>query len=45
MMIRDTKGRLFKTGLKIDYTPKRVRLEKNSTKLDANDMDILACGR
>lgn len=45
MLIRDSKGRLFKTGLKIDYSPKRVRLENNSTKLDANDLDILACGR
>jgi len=43
MMVKDIKGRVFKTGLKIDYTPKRVKLENSS--LDGKDVDILACGK
>lgn len=28
MMAKDSKGRIYKTGLKIDYTPKLIRFNK-----------------
>ena len=40
MMACDTKGRVFKTGLKIDYSPKLVNLDRNFMKKPVQ----LSCG-
>jgi len=40
MMAYDMKGRVFKTGLKIDYTPKLVAFDRDLMKNPAQ----LSCG-
>lgn len=43
MLMRDHKNRLFKTGLKLDYTPKYCRF--NQDLLKNENIDLIACGR
>ena len=42
MMVLDQKNRLFQTGLKIDWSPKHVKL--NRERIDGN-IELLGCGR
>lgn len=43
MLLRDHKNRIFKTGLKLDYTPKLVRFNEELLKND--NVTQIACGR
>lgn len=43
MLLRDHKNRIYKTGLKLDYTPKMVQFKEDL--LPANKVDQMACGR
>ena len=43
MLLRDYKNRIFKTGLKIDYTPKLINF--NSELLPSDKIHLIACGR
>lgn len=43
MMMKDEQGRLWKTGLKLDYNPKVVNLESNSDY--DKEISAFACGR
>ena len=40
MMAKDSKGRVYKTGLKIDYTPKLINFNKERM----HHVKSLACG-
>lgn len=40
MMAKDSKGRIYKTGLKIDYTPKLINFNKQRME----NAKIIACG-
>lgn len=42
MLIRDTEDRIYKTGLKLDYTPKELNFFPEFPKEDVVQM---ACGR
>ncbi len=41
-MILDTDGNVYKTGLKLDYTPKKINLSED---FSSENIDIIACGR
>lgn len=43
MLLRDHNNRIFKTGLKIDYTPKMIKF--NPDLLDISKIKLMACGR
>ncbi len=43
MLVRDSKNRVYKTGMKIDYTPKLCRFSPEL--LEADKIRELACGR
>jgi hypothetical protein len=43
MLLRDHKNRIYKTGLKLDYTPKAIKF--NPELLDSSKIDLIACGR
>ena len=40
MIAKDSKGRVYKTGLKIDYTPKLINFNKERMQ----NARIIACG-
>ena len=42
MLIRDAEDRIYKTGLKIDYTPKAIDLPEEFSK---EDITQITCGR
>lgn len=42
MIIQDSDNNLYKTGLKLDYSPKKVNLSEN---FKADQLEHLACGR
>jgi hypothetical protein len=42
MMLKDTKNQIYKTGLKLDYTPKQMDFFKE---FSSDDITNLACGR
>ena len=43
MLIRDEHNELYQTGLKMNYTPKKLNFDKDL--LDVNDIRLLGCGR
>jgi len=43
MLLKDHENRVYKTGLKLDYTPKAIKF--NPELLDVSKIDKLACGR
>jgi alpha-tubulin suppressor-like RCC1 family protein len=43
MLFRDHKNRLYKTGLKIDYTPKMIVMNKDF--ITPEKVRLMACGR
>jgi len=43
MLLRDHKNRIYKTGLKIDYTPKLINFNKDL--LESEKVNLIACGR
>ena len=42
MLVRDSEGRVFKTGLKIDWTPKMCAL--NNDRIEG-EIKQMACGK
>ena len=43
MLMRDHKNRVYKTGLKLDYTPKLIKFSEDL--LPADKIKTLACGK
>jgi hypothetical protein len=43
MLFRDEEGGIYKSGLKIDYTPKKIDLLEEFSKPDL--IDGMTCGR
>lgn len=42
-MLKDEDGNVYKTGLKLDYTPKKINLENNES--ISTNVNAIGCGR